>query len=128
MEKISKAPQDKTERDKKQKENKKEEKITPNIKKLKKSGLISQLRNKYDDQPQEVSYDNRDKDQIETQKFEEKRMQRRAYDKKYKKVLNQEKTKFQKNELTDWTTLNDIKGSFQEKNKKINKHKGKKRD
>jgi hypothetical protein len=40
-------------------------------------------------------------------------MQRRAYDKKYKKVINQEKTQYQKNELADWTTLNDIKGSFQ---------------
>ncbi len=48
-------------------------------------------------------------------------MQRRAYDKNYKKELNKERTKFQRNELSDWSSLNDIRGSFQERSKKINK-------
>ena len=48
-------------------------------------------------------------------------MQRWAYDKNYKKELNKERTKFQKNELADWSSLNDIRGSFYERSKKVHK-------
>lgn len=53
-------------------------------------------------------------------------MQRRAYDKTYKKELNKEKTKYQRNELSNWSSLNDIKGSFS--GKKIGKKERTKKD